>query len=248
MSKTNKLKQTQLQLSQLIRKGDGHLPGIETRRVDIYKELFFNNIEGFCSTAFPITKRVIGSKRWLKIVRQFFIEAECESPHFIEISQTFLSFLITQNELIAAHPFICELAHYEWTELDLAVKFEEDNNTLLSQVTQSTPLVLSNVCVPLLYNFPVHTISDNNLERIAPQLTGVIVYRNIEYNVKFMLVDQLTIIVLQKIIQQPGITLLQLAEQLTELNDTFTFEQMQQFTDDVLQKCIDLRLLKQKSD
>lgn len=248
MSKSNKLKQTQFQLSQVIRKGVGNLPGIETRRVDIYKELFFNNIEGFCSTAFPITKKVIGNKRWLKIVRQFFIEVECETPHFIEISQSFLAFLINQKQLIVDHPFISELAHYEWTELDLAVKFEDTNNTFVNQVTQLTPLVLSNVCMPLLYNFPVHTISDNNHEHISPQLTGVIVYRDAEYNVKFMLVDQLTIFLLQKIIQQPGITLPHLAEQLTKLNDTFIFEQMQQFTDDVLQKCIDLRLLKQKPD
>lgn len=66
--------------------------GIESRRLKIYQELFFNNIEGFVSSAFPVLKSLYPATQWLALVRQFFVKHHCKSPYFLEISQEFLLF------------------------------------------------------------------------------------------------------------------------------------------------------------
>ena len=40
------------------------LDGISAGRMAVYEELFFNNIEGFISGAFPVLHRLIEASRW----------------------------------------------------------------------------------------------------------------------------------------------------------------------------------------
>ncbi|GHB55321.1 DUF2063 domain-containing protein [Psychrosphaera saromensis] len=244
MSHLKSLKQTQLELTQCIRTGEGGLDGIETRRVKIYQELFFNNIEGFCSTAFPVVKSILGEEPWLQLVRKFFVESSCETPHFIEISQQFLSYVIENQTDFEPLPFLAELAHYEWVELDLAVKFDQSHFELdINTIDNDSPLTLSNTCSPLLYNYPVHTISVDNFTTIAPELTALVVYRNTDFNVKFILVDQLTVIMLQLLQQNNDINKAELATELMGLNESFTQLQMLGFLDNALPKFIELNLV-----
>ena len=68
-------------------------PDVEARRMRIYVDLFFNNIEGFAASAFPIAKRVLGADAWLALVRRFVDEHGCTSPYFLQISEEFLTFI-----------------------------------------------------------------------------------------------------------------------------------------------------------
>ena len=38
--------------------------GIEPRRMKIYRELFYNNVEGFLANAFPVLRRITPDARW----------------------------------------------------------------------------------------------------------------------------------------------------------------------------------------
>ena len=86
----------------------------------IYSELFFNNIEGFIASAFPVLKSLYDEDDWLVLVRKFFIEHNCKTPYFLEISQEFIEYLSHQYQMTKKDPiFMLELAHYEWVELDI---------------------------------------------------------------------------------------------------------------------------------
>lgn len=245
MSNTNSFQALQLQLANRIRTGKGELDNIESRRVTIYKELFFNNIESFCSTAFPVTQSLLGTETWGRLVRRFFVEHQCETPHFIEISQEFLSYLIEKQSEYPDFPYLAELAHYEWIELDLSVKPNVyKTNTENDGVNKLDGFILSPECYPLLYNYPVHVISLDNYDTIEPQLTGLVVYRNVEFNVKFILVDQLTVILLQLIQQNAGITKQSLINELIGLNESFTEAQMDAFLANALPRFLQLKLVK----
>ena len=50
--------------------------GIEDRRMKIYRELLYNNIEGFISSGFPVIREIYSDENWHKMVRDFF----CQSP------------------------------------------------------------------------------------------------------------------------------------------------------------------------
>ena len=242
MSEFKSLKQIQTELTDAIRSGKGKIKGVEQRRVTIYQELFFNNIEGFCSTAFPVVKSILGEKLWLGLVRKFFKQAECETPHFIEISQEFLAFLVNVQNEFPQFPFLAELAHYEWVELDLGVKFEQEYCKLKKYNSESR-LALTNLCYPLQYSYPVHTISKKNVSDIKPQLTALVVYRDKAYDVKFILVDQLTVIMLQILQQNKGITQSQLVLELAKFNERFSKSKMLDFIDKALPKFIQLNLI-----
>jgi hypothetical protein len=244
MNKSQTFQQSQLELTNVIRTGKGQITNIEVRRIAIYQELFFNNVEGFCSSAFPITKTVLGEDKWVGLVRQFFIECHCETPHFIEISQEFLTYLINKQDEFPSLPFLSELAHYEWIELDLDVKpIQNITNSDSQLANHNKGLHLLEACYPLLYNYPVHMISAENIDSIEPELTPVVVYRNANFEIKFTLVDQLSVIMLQLIQQNPSISKEVLATELMGLNETFTYESMLTFLNNALPTFIKLELV-----
>jgi len=170
--------------------------GIEDRRMKIYRELLYNNIESFVASGFPVIRSIYSDENWHKMVRDFFAHHQSKTPYFLEISQEFIDYLENERETQTTDPAgLLELAHYEWVELALHVSEEtinmgqiDANGDLLTQ----TP-VFSPVAWPLLYQFPVHTMGPNNLPEQAPaQPSYLVVYRNRNDEVKFLEINPVT--------------------------------------------------------
>jgi len=164
--------------------------GIESRRMKIYNDLIYNNIEGFLSGSFPVLRSLYRDEDWHLLVRDFIVNYRCDSPYFLEISQEFLNYLMQVREASPVDPpFILELAHYEWVELALDVSSEEipcqgidPDADLLEGVPVLSPLVMS-----LQYQYPVHLVGPGTEPDAAPaEPTYLVVYRNAEYEVKFL--------------------------------------------------------------
>ena len=190
--------------------------GIETRRLAIYRELFFNNIQGFVSTAFPVLKSLYSDTGWQRLVRQFFINYQCRSPYFLHIAEHFLHYLQQDYRPQEDDPvFLLELAHYEWAELYLATKPLAQAETAVSseQVAQQ-PLQLSQLCMLLAYPYQVHQISTAYQPATPGDVHCYLLYRNAIEEVKFVLINQLTAALLHSLQQAPGSTLAQLVAQL----------------------------------
>jgi len=186
-------KEIQNELANAIRHPERASP-FEQRRLAVYQELFFNNVEGFCASAFPVLKSTLDEKLWLKIVRSFFQNHKSETPHFIEISEEFLSYLSEHPELLP-WPWCLELAHYEWVELVSSVaKGQVSNFSNLQEVNvEELNFIVPESTWPLAYNFPVHTISADNCQNIEQEATFIIIYRDDNEDVKFSGADALTI-------------------------------------------------------
>lgn len=125
------------------------LPGIAAERMAVYERLFFNNIEGFLSSGFPVLRRLFDDARWQRLVRRFIAEHRCATPYFLQIGEEFVGWL--QQGFVAEAddpPFLLELAHYERIELALDVATAE-----LPQSGWS-PLAW-----PLAYAWPVQRLS-----------------------------------------------------------------------------------------
>ena len=66
----------------------------------IYRDLFFNNIEGFISSGFPVLKTLIYRQAMAGThVRQFFSEHDCRSPYFLDIAGEFINYLSNEYEM-----------------------------------------------------------------------------------------------------------------------------------------------------
>ncbi len=211
--------------------------GIEDRRMAIYRELFFNNVQGFVSTAFPVLKSLYTDNRWQNLIRQFFIGYQCSSPYFLHIAEHFLQYLQQDYPIQADDPaFLLELAHYEWAELYLATMQQTQAETALSaeQVLHQA-MQLSQLSMLVAYPYQVHRISTEYQPAQSGDVQCYLLYRNDADEVKFILINPLTAALVHSLQQHPGSTLTQLVQQLSVVLPQYTASQLQQGAAVILQ-------------
>lgn len=182
--------------------------GLEDRRMSIYRELFYNNIEDFLATAFPVIRTITPSERWHALARDFYARHQCHEPQFFKIAEEFLKYLEAERGDVLDDPaFLRELAHYEWVELALSISAREltpeladPNGDLLSGVPVLSPLAWT-----MAYDFPVHRIGPDFQPKAAPeQPTLLVVYRTRGDDVKFMEINPVTARLLELVDQEPA--------------------------------------------
>jgi hypothetical protein len=175
--------------------------GIEPRRMKIYTELFYNNVEGFLSSAFPVLRRITPDARWHAMARDFFARHRSHQPLFHKIAEEFLKYLEHERGRVKGDPpFLRELAHYEWVELALSLAQAAPAEELADpagDLIEGVP-VISPVAWVLSYEFPVHKIGPGFIPAgPGAQPTHLIVYRNRQDDVKFMEANTVTARLLQ---------------------------------------------------
>ena len=211
--------------------------GVEARRLKIYEDLVYNNIESFINNGFPVLRSLYRPEDWRYLVRDFMQRHRCHSPYFLEISQEFLLFLMEDHEpRVCDPPFMTELAHYEWVELALDVSEAElpaevDAGHLSEAVPRLSPLAWS-----LAYRYPVHRIGPNWRMREPEEPTYLVVYRDRSDKVRFMEVNAPTARLLELVRGNENATALELIATLAaELGVAansireFALDQLQQF-------------------
>ena len=164
--------------------------GIEDRRMAIYRDLLYNNIESFIASGFPVLRKIYSDENWHRMVHDFFANHQSRSPYFLEITQEFIDYLQNERAPDENDPAgLIELAHYEWVELALHVSDETismENIDANGDLLTCRP-VFSPLAWPLVYQFPVHTMGPDNLPKEAPmQATYLVVYRNRNDEVNFL--------------------------------------------------------------
>lgn len=133
---------------------------IPERRAAVYRDLLYNNIEGFISGGFPVLRELTSDDDWHAMVRDFFAHHSARTPYFKDIPKEFLSYLEQGRGQFSDPAYLLELAHYEWIELDLEISDAEPdfdtidrNGDLLAGCPVLTPLLRT-----LSYDYPVHRI------------------------------------------------------------------------------------------
>jgi hypothetical protein len=185
-----------------------HVPvpeGIEPRRMAVYAELFFNNIESLVSANFPVIRTLYENAAWHDLVRAFYRDHRCHTPLFTDIAREFIRYLETRAEANAGDPpFLVELAHYEWSELALSLD-ETDLATIArdghGDVVDGIPLA-SPLARVLAYRFPVHRISADFRPVDPPeQPTLILLTRDRADALHFLEIDALTALLIERLQQ-----------------------------------------------
>lgn len=198
----------------------------------VYRELFYNNIEGFLSGGFPVLRRLYTDADWHRLVRDFYAVHRCKTPLFLEISQEFLDYLAHERKPRSEDPpFMLELAHYEWIELALGIAEEQSELTGVDPNgdLMSAPPVLSSLAWPLAYAYPVHRIGPDFRPEAPPEHpTHLLVYRDRTDEVRFMELNTVTARLLQLLEEdepQSGRALLErIAEEMAHPNPSVVIE------------------------
>jgi len=178
------LREQQFSLARHLRDPQRHAPppGIEARRLKVYRELFYGAIEGLLAGSFPVLRQTLGEPRWHARVRDFYANYRSQTPLFTEIAEAFIDYL-QGIELDA--PWQLELAHYEWIEAQLYLSDAEDPaHDPQGDLLQGEPL-LSCTARVLAYRWPVDRIGPDYQPQEAPEPTLLLVYRDAGLQVRF---------------------------------------------------------------
>lgn len=195
--------------------------GVEARRMKVYNELLYNNLEGFLLACFPVLRNVLGKRKWTALVRDFFTTYRCHTPFFRQIPEEFVHYLKNERGECEQDPaFLQDLAHYEWVELMLSVSNKEAD---MEKIDAKGDLLSGRPALnPLLtlqsYAYAVHRISPK-FKPTAEQKeeTHFAILRNQQDEVKFILLNPVSMRLLY-LLQTTALTgeaaLLQIAGEL----------------------------------
>jgi hypothetical protein len=164
-------------------------PGIEDRRLAIYRDLFYNSIESLLAGNFPVIRKTLGDSRWHALVRAFYADHRCRTPLFTEIGREFIQYLEFLEHGRLEHrrlehraqgdnpPWLHELAHYEWVELALQIADDEPpphdpGGDLLTGKPVPSPLAWA-----LAYAWPVSRIGPEFQPERAPDTPSLLLVR-----------------------------------------------------------------------
>ncbi|TLY53443.1 MAG: DUF2063 domain-containing protein [Gammaproteobacteria bacterium] len=176
---------------------------VEPRRMQVYRELVFANMESYISSNFPVIRSLYEDDAWDVLAHDFLREHQCHTPLFPEFGREFLRFLEARTEAGRGDaPFLLELAHYEWAELALAL--DEADIAAIAHDPAGDPVdgvpVMSPLACVLGYRYPVHHISPE-FRPIEPgaEPTLLLLVRGRDDTVRFHEINALSALLLERL-------------------------------------------------
>jgi uncharacterized protein len=191
-------------------KSAGRPKGVPARRMKVYSALLYNNLEGFLLACFPVCRKILGKRRWDRLARAFFRDHACHTPYFRRIPEEFLKYLRGGRQPAEdIPPFLPELAHYEWVELELDTS---DRDRILPPHDPAGDLVagrplLNPVLRVLAYRWPVHRLAPRHQPVEPPgQPTFILAFRDASHQVRFTLINPVTARLLNLFLENPELS------------------------------------------
>ena len=196
-------------------------PGLDDARMQVYRELVFNNLRGLLGAHYRISRRVLGPQRWEALIRAFLQRHRCRTPYFFKLPGELLAF-VQQREDGDDPPFLAELMHYEWMQLELRLaELEPVSPAAAAAGPDAEPLDGVPVFAPgtqlLSYSWPVHGLSPRHQPAQAPaQPTFLLIYRNADERVRHLELNALTALLLELLMAEAACTVAQAIDRLLE--------------------------------
>ena len=80
-------------------------PGIETRRLKIYSDLVYNNLDGLLAGNFPVIRQTLGDTGWRALLQGFLARHHSHTPLFTELGRERRDWIETRTDELAAAPY-----------------------------------------------------------------------------------------------------------------------------------------------
>ncbi|WP_259753246.1 HvfC family RiPP maturation protein [Pseudomonas sp. GCEP-101] len=161
------LRDQQLRMTRYIRDPQANEPppGIEARRLAVYRQLFFGNLQSLLAGNFPVLHASLAREHWQALTEDFYAAFRCQTPLFTEVAGEFVEYLEGRTDQPG---WVAELAHYEFIETALLLSDNaEPPHDPHGDLLDGVPL-LSSLAVPLAYAWPVSHIGPEHLPSQAP--------------------------------------------------------------------------------
>jgi hypothetical protein len=181
-------------------------PGLDDRRLAIYRDLVRANLESLLSGAFPVASALLGDAPWRDLVRAFLRDHRSPTPLFPELPGEFVRYLQARAEAeFPDPPWLAELAHYEWVEV--ALDFAEAAPLPAPPPgfdPLASPLQVSPLAWPLVYAWPVHRLGKDFVPHEMPLVaTCLLLQRDADGPVRFHELGAVALRLLERIAEVP---------------------------------------------
>ncbi|PZQ42449.1 MAG: DUF2063 domain-containing protein, partial [Pseudomonas putida] len=61
-------------------------PGLEARRLAVYRQLFFGNVQSLLAGNFPVLQATLPTAQWQALIEGFYANHRCHTPLFTEVA------------------------------------------------------------------------------------------------------------------------------------------------------------------
>lgn len=203
----------QQDFTQLVRGKIAPLPlGASPEKMALYNMLALNNIRDVIGPCFPMLTAILPKALWSELLEKFLANHHATTPLFHQVAKEFVSFL--KQIYLPEYPFIQDLAHYEWTELDVEIAEEnKDSAKPVKSVTLlDTAWQIKSAARLLHYPYDVENIG-LDYQPQKPIDTFLIVYRDSMEKIQFIKLNQLSYSVLL-IMQREKLSARQVIQQI----------------------------------
>jgi hypothetical protein len=194
---------------------------VDPRRLALYRELLYKNVQSFMANAFPVLRRLTDDARWHAMIGDYFARHRARTPLFPRMPQEFLRYLADERDDPDDPPWLRELAHYEWLEAEVLFDPREVAAAGLDDAPdfERGALVLNPVLRAHAYRFPVHRIGpDQRPVAPAPAPIYLVVFRRLDDSAGFMELNAVSARLIELALAQPAAPAGTLIEQIaTEL-------------------------------
>jgi len=178
---------------------------VEDRRLNVYRDLIYRNVEGFIANGFPVLRSLTDDGRWHDMVRDYFIRHRARTALFSRMPQEFLLYLCDERDDPKDPLFIRELAHYEWLETEVSLDTRELDDVTVdpnAELLDGCP-VPNPVMRPCVYDYPVHKIGPAIQPLTAPEEpTYLVVFRNRSDRIGFLELNAVSARLLELILKE----------------------------------------------
>ena len=160
--------------------------GVDSRRLAVYRELVFNNVESFMSNCYPVARGLLGETRWRGLLEDWLRGHRATTVSFPRLPQEFLRWLAVRGTADLP-PWFAALADYEWLELE--VSFDEsvlETIAIDAGVDCASGVPILNPTLRLrAFDWPVHRLGPDFLPQ-TPEPTYLAILRTRSDAVTFM--------------------------------------------------------------
>ncbi|MGR9088593.1 MAG: HvfC family RiPP maturation protein [Gammaproteobacteria bacterium] len=197
MTRIPSFERQQRQFLQYLRRPDSApLPsGFAPERTAVYVDLLYNKFDESLTTCFPVINGLLSKEAWRALLLDFIAEHRCRTPYYRRIPDEFVQYLQDVRHRSEDWPFLAELAHFEWIELQLSIT--EAEPVVFKTLTKAKLLTNAPVFAPVLqllhYRWPVQDINPAFLPMEAhATTTHILGFRDRDDQVQFMALSPMT--------------------------------------------------------
>lgn len=178
-------------------------------RLKHYRRLVYNVTYGILAQAYPITYNLLSNESWKKMVDSFVANHPCVDPQVWKMPSELINYVSTTGyQTFNAPEFLVDLLRFEWMEVAV---YSMQDLEILSFVAVDNWLIDSLCFNPhyqiLEFQYPVH-----QLNKLKPEVHKgqyfILAFRDDVGKVRFMSIQAIQAVLIDTLIQNPGISAL----------------------------------------